>query len=182
MAHARRSSQQRAPSSSITSPSIKRRNNLRRSASRGQSHGDSHFISSPVLPTHRPVLVPLQPNLRRLPSRGHFPKDPSRLEELMRDTSHVMTGSKRKRVASTNENAHTNTRTMRGPGRGKRLRTNSSSHNNYRRPATSDESGSDATEMEVDAASSVQEVDTDSDAAENQGTETEECEAYDSCE
>ncbi|KAF9564423.1 hypothetical protein CPC08DRAFT_705375 [Agrocybe pediades] len=178
MAHARRSPQHRAPSSTISSPSIKRRNNLRRSASRGQSQADSSYISSPVAAPHRPVLVPLQPNLRRLPSRCHSQKDPSRLNELMRDSSHVMTGSKRKRVASTNENAHTNARPTRGVGRGKRLRTNSNSQNNYRRPPSSD-SESELSEMEVDAASSVQEVDTDSDAAESQATDDDEGEIYD---
>ena len=70
----------------------------------------------------------------------------------MRDTSHVIiAGSKRKRVASRNENAHTHGRPVRGSGRLKRLRsTVSSSATKYYRLSSSEESGSQASEMDID--------------------------------
>ena len=67
----------------------------------------------------------------------------------MRDSSHVITvGSKRKRVVSGNENAHTHGRPVRGSGRLKRLRSTSTTE--YYRLSSSQESGSEASEMDVD--------------------------------
>ena len=63
----------------------------------------------------------------------------------------IIAGSKRKRVASSNENAHTHGRPVRGSGRLKRLRsTVSSSTTKYYRLSSSEESGSQASEMDVD--------------------------------
>ncbi|KAJ6597208.1 hypothetical protein DFH09DRAFT_904243 [Mycena vulgaris] len=74
--------------------------------------------STPELGPARPVLVPLHTNLRRRPSRPH----PS---EKLQDGAMppVQLGSKRKRVASSNENAHGGGRPTRGSGRLKRLRS-----------------------------------------------------------
>ncbi|KDR73605.1 hypothetical protein GALMADRAFT_142074 [Galerina marginata CBS 339.88] len=181
MAHARRSPQHRAPSSSISSPSTTRRNTLRRSASRLASHAPSQFISSLLPQSLRPVLVPLQPNLRPLPSRSQLVQKDEGPNQLMRDSSHVITGSKRKRVVSSNENAHTHGRSTRGSGRLKRLRTVQATSNFYR-PSTSEESQSEASEMEVDAPSvegvDSEQSDVDESQSENIGGEDEE--SYDS--
>ncbi|KAF4576652.1 hypothetical protein EYR40_000899 [Pleurotus pulmonarius] len=69
----------------------------------------------------RPVLVPLHPNLRRLPSRllNNEKEDMTRYEN---GHSEVLAGSKRKRVVSRNENANGSSR-----GSLKRLRSVSSS-------------------------------------------------------
>ncbi|KAF8197574.1 hypothetical protein BJ912DRAFT_953883 [Pholiota molesta] len=140
MAQPRRSPQHRAPSSSISSPSTTRRNT--------------------------PVLVPLQPNLRRLPSRVNLTgKDVS--NQLMRDPGHVITGSKRKRVVSSNENAHMHGRPTRGSGSKKRARTDA-------------ESQSDGSEMDVDG-NSVQEMDSDTSEEEGEEEEVEHEENDDSC-
>jgi len=158
MAHARRPPQDKAPASSISSPSTTRRNTLRRPYTRHPSNASPEFVSSPLLKADRPVLVPLQPNLRRLPSRIHLSQKNVVTNQLMRESSHVITGSKRKRVVSSNENAHNHGRPTRGSGRLKRLRVGHMS--NFYQTATSDESPSEASEMEVDQ-SSVQEVDSD---------------------
>ncbi|KZT27299.1 hypothetical protein NEOLEDRAFT_1130828 [Neolentinus lepideus HHB14362 ss-1] len=87
----------------------------------------------------RAVLVPLRTNLRRLPSRILAAG-----KEAMRDASQslrVSVGSKRKRVASGNENSHSEERHLRG---GKRLRSMSS------RMDTSDEDRH--SEMDVEEA------------------------------
>ncbi|KAF9484664.1 hypothetical protein BDN70DRAFT_797394 [Pholiota conissans] len=171
MAHARRSPQHRAPSSSVSSPSTNRRNTLRRPA-RLPGPVSPEFVSSPLPKANRPVLVPLQPNLRRLPSRTHLiGKDSS--NQLMRDSSHVITGSKRKRVVSSNENAHTNGRLTRGSGSQKRARTDAVTSPTYYHETTSEESQSEDNEMDVDA-NSVQEM--DSDASEEEGGQDEELE------
>jgi hypothetical protein len=66
----------------------------------------------------------------------------------MRDTSHVIiAGSKRKRVALSNENAHTHGRPVCDSGR-KRLRSSSTAK--YYRLSSSEESGSQASGMDVD--------------------------------
>ncbi|TFK42331.1 hypothetical protein BDQ12DRAFT_597055 [Crucibulum laeve] len=149
MAHPRRSPHHRAPSSSISSPVTTRRNTLRRATTQGSSHAPSQSISSP-LPVHRRVLVPVQPNLRRQPSRRLLLKGQDTDIE-MRDSSHIVqVGAKRKRVASTNENAHTHGRPARGAGKLKRQK----SVNTTRRFDESDnESTSEASGMEVDTAS-----------------------------
>ncbi|KAJ7709587.1 hypothetical protein B0H17DRAFT_1324489 [Mycena rosella] len=74
--------------------------------------------STPELGPARPVLVPLHTNLRRRPSR--FQSSEKLQDHLMPP---VQLGSKRKRVASSNENAHGGGRPTRGSGRLKRLRS-----------------------------------------------------------
>jgi hypothetical protein len=69
----------------------------------------------------RPVLVPLHPNLRRLPSRIFSEK--SAVSETLDPHMNVQVGSKRKRVASgSNENIQTSSRSRAAPGKIKRLR------------------------------------------------------------
>lgn len=171
MAHARRSPQHRAPSSSISSPSVNRRNTLRRSTSRTSSHLSSQSNPSPPNPIVRTVLAPVQSNLRRFPSRLNLSQKDNGLDQSMRDSSHVITGTKRKRTASTNENTHTNGRPPRANGRTKRQRTAS----RYRRPSTTDESASELSEMEVDTPFEGAVGDTDhSDAEEDQTTGSDE--------
>ena len=143
MAHARRSQQHRAPSSSISSPFHRR--NLRRPTNTNTATSNSLTTLSSGPLNHRPVLVPLQPNLRRLPSRILLARKDNGLPQPMRDTSHViLAGSKRKRVALSNENAH---RPVCDSAR-KRLR--SSSTTKYYRLSSSEESGSQASGMDVD--------------------------------
>lgn len=143
MAHARRSQQHRAPSSSISSPFHRR--NLRRPTTNTATSDSLTTLSSSGPLNHRPVLVPLQPNLRRLPSRILLARKDNGLPQPMRDTSHViLAGSKRKRVALSNENAH---RPVCDSAR-KRLR--SSSTTKYYRLSSSEESGSQASGMDVD--------------------------------
>lgn len=172
MAHARRSPQHRAPSSSISSPSTARRKTLRRVASRLASYALSEFVTSPPAQGHRPVLVPLQPNLRRLPSRTFVSGKDRELGQSMRDSSHVTAGSKRKRVVSSNENTQTHGRSSRGSDRAKRLRTTSGAAVNPFHPP-SDESQSETSEMEVDIASTQDAASDDSDEAETQLEEEE---------
>lgn len=172
MAHARRSQQHRVPSSSITSPFPRR--NLRRPTTSTVIHDSHTSLPSSGPPNHRPVLVPLQPNLRRLPSRILVATKDHDLPQLMRDSSHVITaGSKRKRVLASNENAHTHGRPLRGSGRLKRLR--SSSTTKYYRLSTSEESGSQASEMDVDTDTSIQSSASDiSELGQSQGENPEE--------
>ncbi|KAF5389955.1 hypothetical protein D9757_003564 [Collybiopsis confluens] len=69
----------------------------------------------------RPVLVPLHPNLRRLPSRVHLVEKPM---EICDTDQNPRVGSKRKRVASGgNENTHHGGRPTRGSGQLKRFKT-----------------------------------------------------------
>jgi hypothetical protein len=90
-----------------------------------------------------------------LPSRIFAQKDQ---EKNMRESSHVVqVGAKRKRVASTNENTRTyGTRS----GRLKRLRSASGTTKHY--SSTSEESGSDLGEMEVDPPSEQRSISGDS--------------------
>ncbi|TFK76195.1 hypothetical protein BDN72DRAFT_784825 [Pluteus cervinus] len=152
MAQARRSPQHKAPSSSTSSPSRARKKHLpRRSppknrrapgASRYQSstsHAPHALLSSP--PDHRSVLAPLHPNLRRLPSRLYLAQKDT-MPNPGTDTTQV--GSKRKRVASANENTVMNGRSTRG--RSKRLKGSSG---NAHGVGTDDED-EEASSMEVD--------------------------------
>jgi len=175
MAHARRSPQHRAPSSSISSPFPTRRKVSKRATSRLASDASSYFVSSPFLNGIRPPLVPLQANLRRLPSRIRIAVKDGDLGP-MRDSSHVIAGSKRKRVASINENAHNQNRLAYGS---KRRRTASEIRGSKRHISTSEESASEHDEMEIDVASTV-EVQTDDNERED-GSEEEVDENDDSC-
>lgn len=92
------------------------------------------------------MLVPLHPNLRRLPSRLVLAQKDEEMRDLSRPNFSVQVGSKRKRVASSNENAHVNGRPSRVNGRRlKRLKSSSSSRMDY----TSDEGSSSS--MDVDS-------------------------------
>lgn len=176
MAHARRSPQQRAPSSSISSPFLSRRKVSKRATSRLTTDASSHFVSSSFLNGIRPPLVPLQANLRRLPSRIRIALKDNDLCPLMRDSSHVITGCKRKRVVSINENARNQNRLAHGT---KRQRTAFEIRGSKRRIATSEESLS---EMEIDVASTVETQTDDSDAYEGEDrVEQESDENGDSC-
>lgn len=83
------------------------------------SHASVASNSPPESPSPRAVLVPLQFNLRRLPSRRF-----SESKDIMHDA--VPTGSKRKRVVSGSENALANGRARAG-NRVKRRRAADSS-------------------------------------------------------
>ena len=90
----------------------------------------------------------------------------------MRNSGHVITvGSKRKRVVGSNENAHTHGRPVRGSGRLKRLRSNVSSTTKYHRLSTSEESGSQASGMDVDTPAQLSASD-DSEIDQEQGEES----------
>lgn len=93
----------------------------------------------------RPVLVPLQSNLRRLPSRV-YTNQKGALEMHIGRQADPCVGSKRKRVAGSNENAQNSGRPTRGSGVLKRLR----SSYERRREFISDES--DASSMDIDSA------------------------------
>ncbi len=175
MAHARRSPQHRAPSSSISSPFPTRRKVSKRATSRLASDASSYFVSSPFLNGIRRPLVPLQANLRRLPSRIRIAVKDDDLGP-MRDSSHVIAGSKRKRVASINENAHNQNRLTHSS---KRRRTASEIRGSKRHISTSEESVSEQDEMEIDVASTV-EVQTDDNEGDD-GNEEEVDENGDSC-
>jgi len=152
---AQRRSPNRVSSTSASSPLERKKYLLRRPptsrrraialqlSTSTNSHASHASISTADL---RPVLVPLHPNLRRLPSRILLAKK----DIVMRDASHsqlgVSIGSKRKRVVSSNENAHTGGRPTRGSGRLKRLRSASSRQQDY----PSDESEGETSSMEVD--------------------------------
>jgi hypothetical protein len=174
MAHARRSPQHRAPSLSISSPFPARRKVSKR-ATRLATDASSYFVSSPFLNGIRPPLVPLQANLRRLPSRIRIAVKDGDLGP-MRDSSHVIAGSKRKRVTSINENAHNQNKLAHGS---KRRRTASEIRGSKRHILTSEESASEQDEMEIDIASTV-EVQTDDNEGED-GNEEEVDENDDSC-
>lgn len=153
MAHPRRSPQHRVPSPSISSPVSRRKYTLRRATFRTSSHASAHSLSSPLpqLQEHRPVLFPLHPNLRRLPSRTYLPQfDEQDKDVAMRESSHaVQVGAKRKRV---NENANTHGRSTRGSGRLKRQRSSATTMPRYYE-TTDEESDSEASEMQIDTLS-----------------------------
>ncbi|KAL0946778.1 hypothetical protein HGRIS_012951 [Hohenbuehelia grisea] len=137
----RRSTQHRG---SPTATFDSRRYPLRRSpplksSTKTRSSSQTSIASSEA----RPVLVPLHPNLRRLPSRL-FSHD---TDVEMRDTDmSVAIGSKRKRVVSHNENALGHSKPVRGERRLKRLR---SAVDTYRQDSSEE---SEASTMDVEMA------------------------------
>ncbi len=150
-------------------PARKRGGNLRTATTSHPAVRAS--ISSPE---SRPVLVPLQPNLRRLPSRTTFAH---KVDSDMRVAGHsdadAKVGVKRKRVATTNENSVGGGRTTRGAGRPKRLKRNSGQRMDY----TSDES--DASEMEIDHRNSSRNSESDRGEEEEDDEENVEIESDD---
>ncbi|KAG5645603.1 hypothetical protein DXG03_005741 [Asterophora parasitica] len=116
MAYARRSPQHQDP------PSLPaRKYPLRRSPPRRRRNNPGELRSTPDI---RQVLVPLHPNLRRLPSRLHLAQSihPDKQDSHMaRHASQA--GTKRKRVVSVN--AENLSHTTRARARSKRLRSDS---------------------------------------------------------
>jgi mitogen-activated protein kinase kinase kinase 13 len=150
---------QRRPSTPSNSPSAHRKYTLRRfTGSRKRafalvdhlhhSSPNSHALSAsdpPLLNDRlRPVLVPLHPNLRRLPSRI-FLSQKGAMRDAVQNVS-VKAGTKRKRVVSSNENTHTGGRPTRGWGRCKRMRSSS-----HRRCQSDDD---ETSSMNIDTPSS----------------------------
>lgn len=122
---------------SASPPLARPRRPLRRSPTPRRRKPISNLSNS------RPVLVPLHPNLRRLPSRIYLEQKDSEMREI----TGYQVGSKRKRVTGTNENAHTGGRPTRGAGTLKRQRIASDTRLNY----TSDDGASSS--MDVDTQS-----------------------------
>ncbi|KAF6763866.1 TKL/TKL-ccin protein kinase [Ephemerocybe angulata] len=125
MAHQRRSPQHRTPTTTNgLPPSSRRAYPLRRTHSRTSSHALSPQSISSLLPHNG-----------------------SSKDTIMRESNHpVQVGAKRKRVASSNENAHNHGRPTRSSQ--KRKRTSTTVPKRY--ASTSEESESEASEMELD--------------------------------
>ena len=81
-------------------------------------HSRVSVASSASPDSARAVLVPLQFNLRRRPSRTFSQSPP---KEEMHNV--VQVGSKRKRIGNANENGHIHTRSSRATGKFKRQRS-----------------------------------------------------------
>lgn len=117
----------------------------------------------------RPVLVPLHPNLRRLPSRILLAE---KHIDILDSEMNPRVGSKRKRVTSAgNENAQVGGRPTRGSGRLKRFKSS----------RKSDETSEDEESMQVDAGYRLS-TDTESDiqsGEEQQDEEQEDVEGSD---
>ena len=89
-----------------------------------QPSSGSHASSASTPPSSesaRPVLAPLQFNLRRLPSRLR-PSDKSSMSPL-HGSSPIQAGTKRKRVVSGAENAHSGPRGLRHTGGSKKFKS-----------------------------------------------------------
>ncbi|KAG1756367.1 uncharacterized protein EDB91DRAFT_1092276 [Suillus paluster] len=133
-------------------------NRFQRSTANSHAVGASPPSSSDTIDS-RPILATLQPNLRRLPSRQYL-----LMKHSTRDITQnldVPIGSKRKRVASVNENTQTGGRPARGAPKLKRIKTTL-------RDYSSEEE--ELSEMEVDvpgrwAASDTSEIDYDEEAS-----------------
>ncbi|KAG0697001.1 hypothetical protein DFH29DRAFT_174803 [Suillus ampliporus] len=134
-------------------------NRFQRSTANSHVVGASPPSSSDTVAS-RPILATLQPNLRRLPSRQYL-----LMKNSTRDVGQnldVPIGSKRKRVASVNENTQTGGRTARGAPKLKRQKTAPL------RDSSSEEE--ELSEMEVDvpggwAMSDTSEIDCDEEAS-----------------
>lgn len=116
----------------------------------------------------RPVLVPLHPNLRRLPSRLLLAE---KHIDILDSEMNPRVGSKRKRVTSAgNENAQVGGRPTRGSGRLKRFKSS----------RKSDETSEDEESMQVDTAYRLgEETESDVQSEEEQEEEQEEAEGSD---
>ncbi|TDL25008.1 hypothetical protein BD410DRAFT_72283 [Rickenella mellea] len=110
---------------------------------------DSHASSS-TSPS-RPVLVPLHPNLRRLPSRVMtYSRNMLRNFSGASQNFNVPVGAKRKRIASGNENTYVSGRGTRDRPRFKRQRSMNS------REDTSDDENMSTSAMDIDEESNLQ--------------------------
>lgn len=158
MAHVRRSPQHRDPPSPPT----------RKYPLRGSPPSRRRRHNSEELRNHldiRQVLVPLHPNLRRLPSRLLIaqPSQPDKILHMARHAAQV--GTKRKRVASVNASNENSSQATRVRTRAKRLRSDTHSTIQHVEYATTsgeeeqedgeadeDEDEDEPSEMDVDTA------------------------------
>ncbi|KAG2116579.1 uncharacterized protein F5147DRAFT_673515 [Suillus discolor] len=132
-------------------------NRFQRSSANSHTVGASPPSSSDTTVDSRPILATLQPNLRRLPSRQYL-----LMKNSIRDVSQnldVPIGSKRKRVASLNENM-SGCRPARGAPKLKKLKASS----------IRDSSSEEPSDMEVDVpgrwnVSDASEIDYDEEAS-----------------
>ncbi|KAG1891420.1 hypothetical protein F4604DRAFT_1706174 [Suillus subluteus] len=132
-------------------------NRFQRSSANSHAVGASPPSSSDTTVDSRPILATLQPNLRRLPSRQYL-----LMKNSIRDVSQnhdVPIGSKRKRVASVNENI-SGGRPARGAPKFKKLKAS----------PIQDSSSEELSDMEVDITgrwnvSDASEIDCDEEAS-----------------
>ncbi|KAG2147232.1 hypothetical protein BD769DRAFT_1649870 [Suillus cothurnatus] len=132
-------------------------NRFQRSSANSHAVGASPPSSSDTTIDSRPILATLQPNLRRLPSRQYL-----LMKNSIRDVSQyhdVPIGSKRKRVASVNENI-SGGRPTRGAPKSKKLKAS----------PIRDSSSEELSDMEVDVpgrwnVSDASEIDCDEEAS-----------------
>lgn len=158
--------QRRSPIRPTPSSHLTRRNpNIRRSSA-ARKRALALRLQSPPVSHARPVLVALHPNLRRLPSRLLLAEKDANM--AIRDNHiPVQVGTKRKRVAAPNENAHTHGRPTRGSGRLKRQRSAQSYSSEEGESsamevdANSRWSASDASDLEPDEDDDEEEEDAD---------------------
>ncbi|KAH8117206.1 hypothetical protein DFH11DRAFT_990098 [Phellopilus nigrolimitatus] len=120
---------------------VRRKYLLRHSPKQGLPKGNSGSHAVHAVTASRPVLVPLHPNLRRLPSRLMAPLRGR--DAIMNASSDSKSGLKRKRIPSVNENAYAPTR-ARAAGRFKRQRSQNDS--------SEEDIASSQSTMEVDGA------------------------------
>ncbi|KAG1761708.1 hypothetical protein EDD22DRAFT_895203 [Suillus occidentalis] len=133
-------------------------NRFQRSSANSHAVGVSPPSSSDTTVDSRPILATLQPNLRRLPSRQYL-----LMKNSIRDVSQnldVPIGSKRKRVASVNENI-SGGRPARGAPKLKKLKAS---------PIRDSSSEEELSDMEVDVpsrwnVSDASEIDCDEEAS-----------------
>jgi mitogen-activated protein kinase kinase kinase 13 len=118
----------------------------------------SSASTSPSSSESRPVLAPLQFNLRRLPSR--LPLAETVVMRVSNGSDHVQVGAKRKRVVSGNENTHSVSRSSRnGLNAFKRRRPS------LRHEESSDEGTRTAMEIDTHMRGSDSERSSDGDAS-----------------
>lgn len=151
---------------SASSPLARRKYPLRRSPPHRRLIPSASIGPRVATGDPRPVLVPLHPNLRRLPSRLTFQE---KIDEMYNPPQHIQIGSKRKRVFSTNENSNGHGRPTRGDGRPKRLKTVSGRRTEY----SSDSDTSAASGMDIDSANEQSDECIENDTEEGSSSEEE---------
>ena len=101
---------------------------LRHSAKRillgGSADSHAKHVATATTTASRPVLVPLQFNLRRLPSRSRLMAPLRSRDSGNNIPTNIQVGSKRKRI---NENSYISSRNVRAVGRFKRQRSQNDS-------------------------------------------------------